>query len=90
MPRRPPAYGDVDFGRLLMELRRIRALTQELLARELEVTFATVNAWERGRHRPIRALASKLLEMAREAGIKPRLVRERHGRGARSRQRRHG
>ena len=42
----------------------MRGLTQEGLARELGVSFATVNGWENGRHRPIPALAERLAEMA--------------------------
>jgi transcriptional regulator with XRE-family HTH domain len=54
-------------------IREARGLTQEQLARELEVTFGTVNGWENGKHRPIRALASRLLQMASEARITPQV-----------------
>lgn len=59
----------IDFASLVKRLRAARALTQEQLARELEVTFATVNGWENGRHHPIPALASQLVSMAKSAGI---------------------
>ena len=59
----------INFQALVKELRRARGLTQERLARELNVTFGTVNGWENGRHRPIPALATRLVEMAREAGV---------------------
>jgi DNA (cytosine-5)-methyltransferase 1 len=51
---------------LVRRLRAVRGLTQEGLARELGVSFATVNGWENGRHRPIPALSRKLAEMAAE------------------------
>src|SRR4051794_31821720 len=51
---------------LVRRLRAVRGLTQEGLARELGVSFATVNGWENGRHRPIPALSRRLAEMAAE------------------------
>ncbi len=59
----------ISFPRLVKRIRTARGLTQEQLARALEVTFATVNCWENGRHHPIPSLASKLLAMARADGI---------------------
>lgn len=54
---------------LVKGIRAARGLTQEDLARELGVTFSTVNGWENGRHHPIPTLARRLLEMARASGI---------------------
>jgi len=62
---------NVDFPSLVKEIRVARGLTQEQLARELNVTFSTVNCWENGRHQPIRAHASMLLRVAQDAGISP-------------------
>ncbi len=59
----------LDVPALVSELRRKMQLTQEELARELDVTFGTINGWEKGRHRPIAAFRRKLLEHARRAGI---------------------
>lgn len=53
-----------EIARLVKAIRRARNLTQEGLARELGVTFSTVNAWENGRHRPIRALLVALERLA--------------------------
>lgn len=49
---------------LVRSIRMLRGLTQEGLARELGVSFATVNGWENGRHRPIPLLEKKLQELA--------------------------
>jgi DNA (cytosine-5)-methyltransferase 1 len=49
-----------DVGSLVRRIRAERGLTQEGLARELGVSFATVNGWENGRHRPIPSLARLL------------------------------
>ncbi len=59
------------FPRLLKALRQARALTQEQLAREIGVSFSTVNLWENGRRRPQPFLANKIFELARSAGVEP-------------------
>ena len=64
--------GRVDFSTLVRDLRGALGMTQEQLARELSVTFSTVNGWERGRHHPIPALAGRLLALAARARVSPR------------------
>lgn len=59
----------IDFPALVREIREAQGLTQEGLARELNVTFGTVNGWENGKHQPIPALAHRILELARECGV---------------------
>jgi DNA (cytosine-5)-methyltransferase 1 len=54
-------------GEFVDAVRGVRArlgLTQEGLARTLGVTFATINGWENGRHRPSPALAERLEALA--------------------------
>jgi DNA (cytosine-5)-methyltransferase 1 len=51
---------------LVRSIRVARGLTQEGLARELGVSFATINGWENGRHQPIPALQKKLVDLAGE------------------------
>ena len=58
-----------DVPSLIRNIRSVRGLTQEALAREIGVTFSTVNGWENGRHRPIPALITRLLDIANEAGL---------------------
>lgn len=48
---------------LVKYLREQLGLTQEQLAREVGVTFSTVNQWENGRRRPHPFLLRRLLEM---------------------------
>lgn len=45
-------------------------ISQEELARRLDVSFASVNAWERGRTEPRAVHRMKLDEMAEELGIR--------------------
>jgi len=55
---------DIDVPTMVKAIRRSRELTQEQLARELGVTFSTVNGWENGRHRPIPVLLAALERLA--------------------------
>ena len=63
---------NTDFASLVKALRVKRGLTQEQLAREIGVSFSTVNVWENGRRRPQPFLAKRLHEMAYEAGLDPK------------------
>jgi transcriptional regulator with XRE-family HTH domain len=58
-----------DVPSLIRSIRAARGLTQEALAREIGVTFSTVNSWENGRHRPIPVLVARLLDIAGAAGL---------------------
>jgi len=59
----------IDIPALTRSIREAGRLTQERLARELDVSFATVNGWERGRHRPIPSLERRLIEIADKLGL---------------------
>ncbi|MFB3051867.1 MAG: response regulator [Acidimicrobiia bacterium] len=55
---------------LVSAIRQAGGYTQEALARELGVSFATVNSWERGRSRPRRAHILALESLAHSLGIR--------------------
>jgi transcriptional regulator with XRE-family HTH domain len=57
---------DQDVPRLVKGLRQRMGLTQEQFAREVGVTFSTVNLWENGHRRPQPYLLKRLLEMKHE------------------------
>ncbi|MBU4175723.1 MAG: helix-turn-helix domain-containing protein [Actinobacteria bacterium] len=66
---------EIDYPALVKDIRRQLGLSQEDLARELGVSFATVNRWENGQTRPSK-LAKVQLEgfcarMARRGSLKP-------------------
>ena len=42
----------MDYSQKLKEIRATLLLTQDELAKELGVTFATINRWENGHHEP--------------------------------------
>jgi putative transcriptional regulator len=52
-----------DVTALVKRLRERMGLTQEQFAREVGVTFSTVNLWENGHRRPQPYLLKRLLEM---------------------------
>jgi len=62
---------NINFAALVREIRRTLGITQEQLARDLHVTFSTVNGWENGKHRPIPALVGRLVELADASHIPP-------------------
>lgn len=59
---------DPSFSSLVSELRRRKSLTQEQLAAELRVSFATVNRWETGKTFPDDATLHRLAELTRTQG----------------------
>ncbi len=59
-----------DVSKLIKELRDKLDLTQEQLAQKVGVTFSTINNWEKGTRTPHPFLFQKLLDIAREIGLK--------------------
>ena len=59
----------VDYASLVKQIRVNRGLTQEDLAHELDVTVGTLNGWENGRQRPVKAQRKRLEALALKVGI---------------------
>ncbi len=55
---------------LVATIREVGGFSQEALARELGVSFPTVNSWERGRSRPRRSHRDALESLAHSLGIR--------------------
>ena len=49
-----------DYATLVKEVRRQLAISQEDLARELGVSYATVNRWENGQAKPSKLARAQL------------------------------
>lgn len=49
-----------DYAALVKEVRRQLAISQEDLARELGVSYATVNSWENGQTKPSKLARAQL------------------------------
>ncbi|MGB9428309.1 MAG: N-6 DNA methylase [Gammaproteobacteria bacterium] len=64
----------MDTEQIIPLLTRLRAelnLSQEQLAKRLDVAFATVNRWETGKSMPQKAQRDAILALAEEAGLSP-------------------
>ncbi len=61
------ADADLPVSELVAQIRAERRLTQEGLARELGVSFSTVNAWEAGRSQPKPRHLRRLEDLAAES-----------------------
>ncbi|MFH1314390.1 MAG: helix-turn-helix transcriptional regulator [Candidatus Eisenbacteria bacterium] len=70
--------GEMDYPALLKEIRSQLGLSQEDLARELGVSFASVNRWENGQFKPSKLARAQLdsfcMRMARRGKLKLSLV----------------
>jgi DNA-binding transcriptional regulator YiaG len=55
-----------SFSELVVLIRRQLALSQEDLARQLGVSYTTVNRWERGHNRPSRLARARMKAFCEE------------------------
>ncbi|WP_211324454.1 helix-turn-helix domain-containing protein [Mycoplasma struthionis] len=58
-----------NYKRLIKTLRNKLVLTQEELASLLNVSFASINRWEAGRHEPTTKIKKKIIELCKQNGI---------------------
>ena len=56
----------MNYAEKLKEIREILLLSQDELAKELGVTFATVNRWENGHHEPTFKERRKLRDLCKK------------------------
>ena len=61
---------NLDFKRLVKELRTKLIITQEELANLLGVSFASINRWETGKHEPTTKIKRRIVELCKENNIK--------------------
>ena len=59
----------MSFSEDLKRIRRKAFMTQEDFAKELGVSFATVNRWEMGKSRPSYAALKKLKNFSEKHGL---------------------
>ncbi|GAB4335839.1 MAG: hypothetical protein Kow0089_05770 [Desulfobulbaceae bacterium] len=58
----------IDFPRLVRELRQRMGLSQEKFAARLGVTFSTISRWENGRARPSPLALKQVEDLLRSMG----------------------
>ena len=57
---------DMDYRKIVKQLREKMLLSQEEMAKKLGVSFATVNRWENGHHEPTFKERRKLRELCKK------------------------
>lgn len=63
----------MDFGLVVKQVRRELGLSQEQLARELSISFSTVNRWENGKTRPSQMAKELFFSYCTSKKINPKL-----------------
>lgn len=64
----------MDYPEIIKLIRGHLNLSQEDLARELEVSFATVNRWENGKSTPSKMAKRLLLDLCRDKELPNEIV----------------
>lgn len=59
----------MNYKILVKEIRDKLIITQEELADLLDVSFASINRWETGKHEPTTKIKRKILELCRQNNI---------------------
>jgi DNA-binding XRE family transcriptional regulator len=59
----------MDFQRLVKALREKLILSQQEMAELLDVSFASINRWECGRHEPTIKAKRKIVQLCKENNI---------------------
>lgn len=59
----------MEFAKFCLETRLKLGLSQETLARKLDVSFATVNRWENGKAVPQKLTLYRFKKFCEESGI---------------------
>lgn len=60
---------DMIFSEAVKKVREIKGYSQEQLARELNVSFATINRWENGKTEPSRLALTNFMEFCKQHNV---------------------
>lgn len=69
MSVKTPVHEEMNFAAVLVGLRQKLGLTQAGMARKLKISCTTLSGWETDRHRPMRAHATRIVNLARREGL---------------------
>jgi DNA-binding transcriptional regulator YiaG len=64
----------MSFDKIIRSIRKEMELSQEQLARELNVSFSTLNRWENGKTSPSKLAKEKFVNYCVEHGIDQRKI----------------
>lgn len=62
------------FGDIVKEIRKQLGITQEQLARELNISFSTINRWEKAHTVPRKLAKMRLVEFCKINNISPNII----------------
>lgn len=65
----------MNFDQVVKEAREVLNMSQEQLARELQVSFATVNRWENGKNSPNMLTKKVFYEFCKHKGVSEKLIK---------------
>jgi putative transcriptional regulator len=65
----------VTFAEGLKAMRDSLGMTQEAFARELNVSFPTVNKWENNKTKPLRIIRDKIIELSISKGVSEDIIK---------------
>ena len=60
---------DMIFSEAVKKVREIKGYSQEQLARELNVSFATINRWENGKTEPSRLALTNFMKFCKQHDV---------------------
>lgn len=60
---------EMNYQRLVKELRNKLILTQQEFAELLGVSFSSINRWESGRHEPTMKIKRKLVQLCKKYNV---------------------
>lgn len=66
----------MNFDEILKAIRKELSLSQEVLAHELHISFATLNRWENKRNLPSRLAMVTLKEFCIQQGVSKNIIEE--------------
>lgn len=66
----------MTFSEILKAIRKQKNYTQEQFARELNVSFSTINRWENGHTEPSVLAKMRLLEYCKKNSIEKMIIME--------------
>lgn len=66
----------MEFGSVVKQVRKELGLSQEQLARELSISFSTVNRWENGKSKPSQMAKELFFSFCVSKNINPKLYRK--------------
>lgn len=65
----------MDFSQVVKNIRSRLNMSQEQLAREIHVSFATINRWENGKNNPNMLAKKALYEFCKEKGVEEEIMK---------------